>query len=427
MKPVPPVALTRLGCVLLIAVATIGSARAQLLNTYIPSSLAGFDVAPGVTVTSRLHPEYDPLTIRLGDWVIEPRATQGIGYDDNVLGTANKQGSLLIDTEGSLRTTYDSSGNHLEFGANVDRFGYPDLPNQSYTNWSAGGGWSYELDRDNVLGVGYTHFGLDQNPVGIGAIGLVQPVPYHVDAATLSYKAVRGPWTFVPLFNFAATRFDSSADSGVNLGVAGLDRNVETGSLETFYEFAPGRSVVLVVRGTTAQYLQGQPRPNYDDVSALTGLDIDLTGLLRFRGLIGYETRDYHNSAFQNHAAPVLEGTFIWTPTGLTTVTASVLRRIEDANESIQTGYTYTQASLVVDHEYLRNVLLQGRVWVDNANYLQTNDTQTLYGIGMSVTYILNRNLRLTASYDFTGAVQNAPLASDYNRNVFLLQLKVAI
>lgn len=108
-------------------------------------------------------------------------------------------------------------------------------------------------------------------------------------------------------------------------------------------------------------------------------------------------------------------------------MTASVLRRIEDANELIQTGYTYTQASLVVDHEYLRNVLLQGRVWVDNANYLQTNDTQTLYGIGMSVTYILNRNLRLTASYDFTGAVQNAPLASDYNRNVFLLQLKVAI
>jgi len=367
--------------------------------------------------------------MRFGNWQIAPQFSQAVGYDDNVLGAPGKHGSVLIDTQGSVQTIYDSIINHVEFDADFGRFGYPDLPTQNYTNWSARGGWSHEFDPENVLGLGYSHYGLNQTPTGIDSTGVFQPIPYHVDVATVSYKAIRGPWTFVPIFDFAATQFTNSTNNnGVgNLGAAGLNRNTESGSLATFYEFAPQRNVVVVVRGTTAQYTQGQPKPNYNDLSFLGGFDFDVTGLVRFRGLVGYETRDYQNAAFQNHSSPIFEGTIIWTPTGLTTLTLSVLRRIEDANEAIQTGYTYTQAGLVVDHEYQRNILLQGRFSIQNANYIQSHTTQTLYDTGASATYVLNRNLRLSASYDFIAAQQQLPFSSNYTRNIVLLQLKVAI
>ena len=43
----------------------------------------------------------------------------------------------------------------------------------------------------------------------------------------------------------------------------------------------------------------------------------------------------------------------------MTTVTATLTRSIEDAAQEGIVGYTYTRARLVLDHEYLRNVLLQ--------------------------------------------------------------------
>lgn len=401
-------------------------AQAQLLNNYVPTDLAGYDVMPGVTVTSRLRPEYQPLGIRWGNLMIQPQVSQSLGYDSNVLGTPASRGSLLLDTQGSVQAAMTSPRSNLELGLDVDHIAYPDLPEQSYTNWSVTGGWSHEIGRDTV-GIGIGHFQLNQLPIGIDSIGLVRPLPYQTDTVRLSYKAVRGPWTLVPLASFSATRFGSTSGEGTPGQLTGNNRNVESASLVTFYEFAPQRSLMFVVRGTTAQYTTGQPRSNYNDITVLTGLDYNLTGPLRFRALLGYETRDYQSSQFQNHSSPVLEATVIWTPTGLTTVSATATRRIEDANESINFGYTYTQARLVVDHEYLRNVLLQGRTWIAHANFLQTNDEETFYGIGAGATYLVNRNVRLSLNYDFVAARQNTGVSSSYNRSLILLQAKLAI
>jgi hypothetical protein len=405
------------------------AAEAQALGNYLPSDLAGYDVMPGVTVTSRLRPEYDPPGVQLGTFTIRPQVSQAVGYDDNVTGTSAKHGSLLLNTLASLQAERAVPGSYVNVGMDVGQFSYPDLPSQSYTNWSGGLGGSYDIDQGDTIGIGYRHYHLNQLPTGIDSIGVVQPAPYDTDTASLSYQAVRGRWTFVPLVSFASTRFENSSNlSDFNQGVTSQDRNVETGSLATFYEFAPQRSVVLVVRGTTAQYTKGsEPRPNYSDVAVLAGLDYDITSVIRFRALVGYETRNYQKSQFEDHSSPVFEATAIWTPTGLTTVTAQLLRRIEDANENVQTGYTFTQGRLVVDHEYLRNVLLQGRAWIANADYLQTSDQQTLYGAGASATYLLNRNLTLSASYDFTKLHESGPLASSYNRNIVFIQLKAAL
>jgi hypothetical protein len=402
-------------------------AAAQYLDNYLPTNLSGYDVMPGVTVTSRLQPDYDPLGLRFRDVVVSPTISQSLGYDTNVLGTSGARSSSVVNTQGSVHAFTDTPGNSLVMDLDVNHFGYPNLTGQNYTNWSVGGGWSHDLDHDTIA-IGLNHFRLNQLPVGIDSVGLLQPLPYQTNVARLSYRAPRGWWTFVPILDFTATRFDDPGGQPGNIGLpTGMDRNVETGSLTTFYQIATQRSAVAVVRVTTAQYTTGQPRPDYEDVSALAGLDYDATGLLRFRALVGYEVRSYHSGQFSNHSSPIVEGTAIWTPTGLTTVTATVLRRIEDANELVQTGYTFSQARLVVDHEYLRNVLLQGRVWVEHAAYLGSSNQQTIYGAGASVTHLLTRNLRLVATYDNSSSRMSGDMANNYARNVVLISLRLAI
>ena len=408
----------------LIASLVVTSVQAQQLENYLPSNLSGFDVMPGVSVTSRLRPEYSPLGIRLGNTLISPQASQSIGFDDNVLGTADKRDSPVLNTRGAVQAATTLPNSHLELELDINHYGYTNLSSQSYTNWSAGGGWSHEIGRDTVA-IGVNHFHLNQLPVGIDSIGIAKPLPFNTDVARLSYKATRGQWTFVPLVDFAATRFNDT-DPNVIPGqlTTSRDRNVETGSFAAFYEFAPQRSAMVVVRGSTAQYTAGDLRPDYDDAEALAGLDYNVTGPIRFRALVGYEVRSYRNSTFKNYSSPVTEVTLIWTPTGLTTVSGSVNRQVADSNEVTNTGYTFTQARLAVDHEYLRNVLLQGRVLIAHANYLQTNDAQTIYGAGAGVTYLLSRNLRVSATYDILAVREGSGTNTKYNRNVFLVQVK---
>jgi hypothetical protein len=112
--------------------------------------------------------------------------------------------------------------------------------------------------------------------------------------------------------------------------------------------------------------------------------------------------RSFAASQFKTRASPIAKAAVIWTPTGLTTVTGSVLRTIEDPTQEGSSGFNYTTAQLRVDHEYLRNVLLDGETGVENADYLQGGGTQTAYFAGGGVTWLLNRNLRLSAHYQFT-------------------------
>ena len=398
---------------------------AQMLDNYIPTNLSGYDVDPGVTVTSRLRPQYASPGIRLGDVIVRPQITESIGYDA-VPVSGQRGGSTIVGTDASVRAETQWSRHQLGMGVSVQDIRYLDLPRQSYTNWIIGIGGSYDIGRD-TLSAQYTHFSLNQLPTGIDNTGLLQPQPYTTDAAKISYKTQLGPWTFIPSLLVAATRFAdvTNPDGSIRTGAV-LDRNVETASLETLYSFAPQRSAVLVVRGTTAQYLGGQPRRNYNDISVLGGLDYSTSGSFRYRALAGYQVRTYENRAFQNNSSPIVEASVIWTPTGLTTVTGTAIYRIEDANEDTFIGYRYTQARVVVDHEYLRNVLLQGLASVQSAEYFQSGARQTVYSAGASVTWLLNRNVGLTGSYGYSSS-QDSSQAQSYSRNIMLLQLRLAL
>ena len=70
--------------------------------------------------------------------------------------------------------------------------------------------------------------------------------------------------------------------------------------------------------------------------------------------------RAFRASQYGTHQAPIAEGALIWSPSGMTTITATLHASIEDAAQETNAGYTYTRARLTVDHEYRRNVLLTG-------------------------------------------------------------------
>jgi hypothetical protein len=153
-------------------------------------------------------------------------------------------------------------------------------------------------------------------------------------------------------------------------------------------------------------------------------------------GVPGYDTMpgvtvlsrarpDYQPLGIPTHGAPVAEGELIWSPSGMDTVTATLTRSIEDAAQEGVSGYTYTAGTLIYDHEYARDILLQLTGGVQRADFLQGAGGQTALLFGAGVTWLIDRQMSASATYDFNdqqgGSVGTA---GPFTRSIGLLTLR---
>jgi hypothetical protein len=436
-----------LAAALAVACCAAPGVRAQVaIDQYINPNIPGFNVDPGVTVASRLRPDYDYRDVRVGALLIHPEVTESDGYETNVTGTASARGSALILTSASLQATANPSVGSFGAQLTVDDFRYTDVSNQSYTNWSATVGGSYNIGRDQ-LDVGYTHLNLNQTPRDLNVPQLGSTLAFRVDDARVNYRANFARTFIVPGVDVSLYSFDNGFAAGVPYLQSYRDRVVVAPSVQVGYELAPRRSVVFVVRDANASYsnqLSGQPSRNFNDVSVLAGVNYDVDGVIRLRLLGGYEVRTFTSAQLTTIQSPIVEASLTWTPTGLTTVTGSAARYIEDSASENLVGYTETALKLNVDHEYLRNVLFTVRGAFYRDDYQQNGGHQSLYNAGFDATWLLNRTMRLGATYDFyarqsgtaTTSALNAGLGpqgqtfgfgGNYTDNRIVLQLKLGL
>lgn len=425
--------------VLLGVVSAAHPARAQLLDQFVSPAPVGSGIEPGVTVASRARPEYVPGGVRVGGFVIRPLVTESVGYESNVLGTSSAQGSPVVQSSAAVEAASDWSRNSARITVTADDFRFTDLPRQSFTNWTVAAGGTYEFDRD-VASASYSHLNLHQTPRDLDVPQLDQALTYRVDVGRLAYRANFNRLSLTPAVEAASYSYDDGTVLGAPYRQGYRNRVVVSPSLTAGYELAPRRNLVVVVRDSDATYVdhvRGTPRRDYNDVTVLAGFEYDATGLLSFRLLGGYEVRQFASAAFKTIQAPVAEGSVTWTPTGLTTVTAVAARRIQDSADETTAGLTQTSIRFRVDHEYLRNVLFQANAGAYLTEYTRGVSDQVLYTVGAGATYLLNRNVRLGATYDFisrqtdrrssTLGTTGQRFGSSYNDNRVLLQLRFGL
>jgi hypothetical protein len=403
-------------------------ARAQRIDEYLNPAIPGLDVQPGVTVTSRLRPEYEYPGLRLGGFMFHSEVVESAGYESNVTATQPPHGSSFLDTAATVQAVSDWGRDSLGAAVSVDNNLYFDEPRQSDTNWTASLGGSYDIGSDTIY-IAYAHLNLNQTPSDLG-------VP------RLTYKAVFSKGTITPAIEVTNYSYDNGTVQGQPYPQTYRNRVVIMPSTIASYEFDSLRSIVGVVRYSNAQYTDAQagtPTRNFNDVAVLGGINYDTGGLVRLRLLLGYETRLFESTQYKTIGAPIVEGSAIWTPTGLTTVTGTIARYIEESATENTVGYIESVLKVQVDHEFLPNVLFNASAAGVKDVYSQSEGQQTFFSVGGGVTWLLNNHMRLAARYDFSnrqspggsnsgGGVSNTQIfAGYYSDNRFLLQLRIGL
>lgn len=422
------------GGVVVCCIAGYVGVRAELLSDYFPTGVPGYGAAPGVTVASRARPDYDAPGIQAGSFTFHPQLEEGVGYDNNVFGSSARQrGSWVVGTHPSLLVGSDWSRHSLAGFVSVDDTRYLDEPRQSYTNWTASLGGTVAVGRDQLT-VSVAHFSLHQPRSDLDALPTDTPVAYRVEDVRVGYTIALDRFSVTPSLAYSAYRYQPTTILGVPASQAYRDRNVVQGAVTTRYELSPQRNLLLVTRVVGTGYVAPTPGvPSHDSTGyqVLVGLDDDSDAVWRYRVLLGWEVRAYRAAQYATRNAPIAEAALIWSPNGMTTVTAALTRSIQDAAQEGIASYTYTRARLVLDYEYRRDLLLQASGSVQRADFLQGGGHQSGFSLGVGATWLVNRHLRVSATYDFTDQQGNTSPAllttGSYTRSIGLLSVRVGM
>ena len=402
-------------------------ARAQLIDRYFPAGLPGYGAAPGVTVQSRAREAYDPAGVRLGGVVVRPTLSTALGTTSNATGQPGGRGSAVAQTSGSLLAGTDwgrhAIGGYLSF----DDQRVLSATAQSATAWTAALGGTMEIGRDQLV-LGAAHLDLFQTARALNGLAIDRPGRFRVNNARASYTWRSGRLSVAPGLSLSDTTYDDVFVGGRRVVQRYRDRLATEGNVTTRWQLAPLRDLVLDLRAVSFSHARrepGQPSRDATAIAVLGGIDYATDAVWRVRALAGVQHRIFADPTLRPVTGPMAEASAIWSPSGLTTVTATLSRRTEDAAELSAVTYAFTGGRLAVDHELQRNVLLSASADLQRADTQQRRGHETLLGLGLGATWLINRQLRAAATWDWT--TRRRSDGATVQEGIALLRLRVAM
>ncbi|GGG94067.1 hypothetical protein GCM10007420_06920 [Glycocaulis albus] len=400
-------------------VGAVGTADAQWL----------WDRDRNVSVTQRPRPEYDALGIRSGAFIWRPQLELGVEFNDNIFATATNEESdtiFVINPSVTVDTTW--SRHAFNAFADVRHNEYADFGSESTTDYSLGAGGRLDIYRGSSVGASASHSRGTEPRTSAGAAGFAAE-PIRFDTTTF---AIGAEHTFNRLrlrggYDFAKSDYDDALLIGG--GVASQDfrdQDMHRFTLRGDLAISPDTAVFARYRHNQRDFRLSPPavatNRDSDGYTFDVGVEFDLGGLARGEIGVGYMKQEYDSPVFGSVDGVSVDGLLEWFPTQLTTFTFTARRGIEDSGIAASAGYIGTSVSAQADHELLRNVILTARVDYANDEYQGIDREDERWGATVQATYLMNRNVGLTASYSHLDQSSSGTAGPrDFSTNRFML------
>ena len=393
------------------------------------------DVPRGESVTTRPRPELTPLGMRVGGFLLFPKLSLDETYDDNIFRVEDDTDHDFITVlrpEFVLLSDWNNHTFNIQGDAAVGRFARSEKENFEDYNVDADG--RFDVTRNIFLfgSLGYSQRHEDRgSPDDVGG---VVPTEYNV---------YRGSARYFHQLNRVSFRLDAGARKfdfdDVSRGPLLLpannddrDRLESDVTLRTAYEIVPEYEAFIRASGNNIDYRTavddngfGRDSHGYEIVA---GVAIDLTGVTFGDIFAGFREQRYDDDNLDTIGGITWGADITWNVTGLTTLQAGIVRRIEQTTSAGSSGFFATRYSLSADHELLRNLLLNANAAFTQNDYEGIKREDQYYEVGVGARYFLNRNFYATAGYKYTQRerVDGAPGDdADYKQNVITVGVEL--
>lgn len=415
------------------------------------STPPGYVVPPTAvqeSVKGRSRPEFDPIGIQLNDYVngigrllvgrdkvLTDQANQSLSsflihwnmdvqgeYTSNLYRTqTNPKADYVLDLRPSFTVGSDWANDDVRFDAGADLGRHRRNGTEDFNDYYVGlSGRKDILEYESVSGglrFDHTHQqrGSPDDP------GDPVPTLFNTTDLNLGYRNDGG--TIFNRTNLDAVYFDYLHNGGIDH--SDLDR-IETNltSRFGFQEEESGTQFWIEPGANDRRYLRGNFNGNADRSSeggqVLAGMTWDYTGITYFEFGVGYLRQDYDDPSFPTIQGPAFNGKMVWNATGLTTLTATVDRKIEETVQAGASGTLTTKYGLTADWEALYNLIVDTGVSFSTEDFRGVGRNDDVSGATFGTRYLFGRHWYAEARYSYNSRGSNASGDSYTDHRVLL-------
>jgi hypothetical protein len=377
---------------------------------------------PNVPVQNRPRPDYDPLGIRAGAFLVYPSMTLEGAYDDNVFAESDNEKSDFIGiVSPRIRAQSQWSRHALAVDAGGAFGFYRKYTGNNYQDFDVGATGRVDVTREDRLNlnarVGRQHEDRS-SPDDPSREATSKVTEYWFGNFVPSYRHNFARFFTIVNGNFRRFDFENAGDVDNN----DRDRWRYGGGLRLGYEVSPRLNLFVQGDYRWVRYDEGKNNRNNEGYALRAGTGIDITGIIFGEASLGYTGVTYDNSNFSNVNGLSADGSITWNITPLTTLIftggAEVQETTVSRNDQEASGDLQYVAGVEATHELLRNVLLSANASYIRDDFEGADRTDNTYVLGAGVRYLINRNFSLTADYTFSDRSSDES-GADYTRNVF--------
>tara|TARA_R110002110_G_scaffold54639_3_gene156675 strand:+ start:1268 stop:2527 length:1260 start_codon:yes stop_codon:yes gene_type:complete len=380
-------------------------------------------------VRYKTRPAYDAVGIRAGGFTVFPLASVAGKYDDNIYATdVNETDDFITQLSTAVEVNSNWSRHALNLNAGVSQYIYADNTDENRLDWNVGVNGQLDVTRNSQFrgAVGYQQAHEDRGDPSSPATAS-EPIKYTLLTGTASFDQKFNRLTARVSGGYSEYDYkDAVSTVGVVIDQDNRDRQQYEEALRLGYDVSPDTNVY--VQGTLNQRNYDLTVPvvavnrDSDGYAVVAGSDFRLSNLMQGGIYVGYQEQSYDDPTLTNSSGLAYGANVEWYITQLTTITFDAASTIEETTTIGASGYNAQNVGVRVDHELLRNVLLNARVSYENDDYDGLTRSDDKIRAGLGVDYLLNRNFTLGADYGYTD--NNSSVAgNDYKRNVVGLTL----
>jgi hypothetical protein len=383
-------------------IALVAGATASLLTC----GAQGQEPDPNVSVTNRPRPEYDPLGIRAGGFLIYPSVTVDGTFNNNIFATNDDEESdFIITTSPRIDVRSNFPRHSLNWTVETDVGNYVDNTNENFWDYGTELDGRLDITRNNrFLGSAYAAHGHESrdDPEDPGADVQDEPVEFNEFGGTLGFAQDFNRFNVRILGNTDRRDYDEDDPDNPE---DDRDRWLYGSRLRTGYFISP-RINAFVEGGFEREERdtsdKGSPPLNRDNnvYDVRVGTSIDFTGLLFGEASIGWEFQEFDESETDSEDGLGYGLGLTWNPTRLTSLSLDGSGGFEPSD--VGASRLTNRVTLRVDHELLRNVLIGGQLGYRRDDFQDADRIDNRFDIGPDITYLLNRYLSVGAGYTFT-------------------------
>ncbi|MBX6323935.1 MAG: outer membrane beta-barrel protein, partial [Rhodospirillaceae bacterium] len=384
----------------------------------------------GETVASRVRPELEPFGVRVGSFLFFPWVTGEEEFNSNIFATPDDEKSDLIHhVEPGFILDSNWNRHRLTLRADADLGFYTDNDSEDFKDYRAGVAGRLDVMRGAYLTGSADYKHLHEERSSPDDVGGSEPTEFDDIALRAAYVQQFGRFRARLLGSFDALDFqDVPAGGGGTIDNDDRDRYEAEGTLRVGYEIVPDYETYVQGSYNMRDYQRALDDNGFNRDShgfaADAGVEVDFGGILFGDFFVGYRQQEYSDPAFDTIDGLDAGATLTWNVTPLTTVVGTVKRSIGETIQSGSAGYTGTELDLSIDHELLRNLILGLDVTYINRDYDGIDRSDDVYQAGIDANYMMNRNIYVTASYQYTDRRSTVGDA-EYSQHIALVGLKL--